>query len=58
MNQEASEMPKRTIYVADADVPIFDKAQQLAGGNLSGAITEALRNFIKSREKILRALRR
>ncbi len=24
-------MPNRTIYVADADVPIFEKAQELAG---------------------------
>lgn len=43
-------MPNRTIYVADADVPIFEKAQQLAGGNLSAAIANALRYFVEKEE--------
>jgi hypothetical protein len=33
-------MPNRTIYVADADLPIFEKAQELAGENLSATIAE------------------
>ena len=43
-------MPNRTIYVADADVPIFEKAQKLAGDNLSAAIVHALRSFVEREE--------
>jgi EXLDI family protein len=46
---EAS-MPNRTIYVADADLPIFEKAQQLAGENLSATIAQALRRFVETEE--------
>ena len=40
-------MPNRTIYVADADLPIFEKAQELAGDNLSATIAQALRRFVE-----------
>src|SRR5215469_18425317 len=43
-------MPNRTIYVADADLPIFEKAQKLAGDNLSAAIAHALRMFVEKEE--------
>ncbi|HLX55390.1 MAG TPA: EXLDI protein [Ktedonobacteraceae bacterium] len=43
-------MPNRTIYVADADVPVFEKAQKLAGDNLSAAIAHALRTFVEREE--------
>src|SRR5438876_7710203 len=43
-------MPNRTIYVADADLPIFEKAQKLAGDNLSAAIAQALRYFVENEE--------
>src|SRR5260370_1892225 len=43
-------MPNRTIYVADADLPIFDKAQKLAGDNLSAAIAQALHYFVEKEE--------
>lgn len=43
-------MPNRTIYVADTDVPLFEKAQALAGGNLSAAIAQALHRFVKVQE--------
>ncbi len=43
-------MPNRTIYVADADMPIFEKAQKLAGDNLSAAIAHALRAFVEREE--------
>jgi EXLDI family protein len=43
-------MPNRTIYVADADVAIFEKAQELAGENLSATITQALRRFVEAEE--------
>ena len=43
-------MPNRTIYVTDADIPIFEKAQQLAGDNLSATIAQALRRFVETEE--------
>ena len=43
-------MPNRTIYVADTDLPTFEKAQQLAGGNLSATIAQALRRFVEAEE--------
>lgn len=43
-------MPNRTIYVADSDLPIFEKAQQLAGDNLSATIVQALRRFVEVEE--------
>ena len=39
-------MPNKTIYVADADLPLYDKAQSLAGGNLSAAIATALKRYV------------
>ncbi len=51
MYQEVSSaMPNKTIYVADADMPIFERAQQLAGGNLSATIAQALRRFVEIAE--------
>ena len=31
-------MPNKTIYIADDDLPLLQRAQDLTGGNLSGAI--------------------
>ncbi|MFR9750424.1 EXLDI protein [Nocardia sp. 004] len=43
-------MPNKTIYVADDDLPLFRRAQELVGGNLSGAVVAALRRFIDIEE--------
>jgi EXLDI family protein len=43
-------MPNKTIYVADADLPIFERAQELAGENLSATIAAALRRFVSIEE--------
>lgn len=40
-------MPNRTIYVSDGDLPLYQKAQELAGGKLSAAITTALRRYVE-----------
>lgn len=40
-------MPNKTIYVADDDLPLFQRAQELVGGNLSGAVVTALRRVIE-----------
>jgi EXLDI family protein len=39
-------VPNKTIYVSDGDLPLYDRAQKLAGGNLSAAITKALRRYV------------
>ncbi len=43
-------MPNKTIYVSDTDLPIFERAQELAGENLSSTIVQALRNFVNAHE--------
>jgi EXLDI family protein len=45
-------MPNKTIYVADDDLPLFQRAQELVGGNLSGAIVTALRRFLEIEEGV------
>jgi EXLDI family protein len=39
-------VPNKTIYVSDGDLPIYQRAQELAGGNLSAAISTALRRYV------------
>lgn len=43
-------MPNKTIYVADADLAVFERAQELAGENLSATIAQALRRFVEVEE--------
>ena len=43
-------MPNKTIYVSDGDLKLFQRAQELAGGNLSAAIALAVRRFVEVRE--------
>jgi EXLDI family protein len=43
-------MPNKTIYVSDTDLPVFERAQELAGENLSSTIVQALRNFVQAYE--------
>jgi EXLDI family protein len=39
-------VPNKTIYVSDGDLPLYQRAQELAGGNLSSAIAKALRRWV------------
>lgn len=39
-------MPNKTIYVSEGDLQLYDRAQALAGGNLSAAISKALRHYV------------
>jgi EXLDI family protein len=41
-------VPNKTIYVSDSDLPLFERAQSLADGNLSAAIAQALREYVRS----------
>ena len=43
-------MPNKTIYVSDADLPVFQRAQELVGGNLSAAISRALHRLVEVEE--------
>jgi EXLDI family protein len=39
-------VPNKTIYVSEGDLPLYQRAQELAGGNLSAAIAGALRRYV------------
>jgi EXLDI family protein len=43
-------VPNKTIYVSDDDLLLYQRAQELAGGNLSAAITTAIRRFVEIEE--------
>lgn len=43
-------MPNKTIYVSDDDLRLYQRAQELSGGNLSATIAHALRRFIEIEE--------
>ncbi|WP_163572487.1 EXLDI protein [Fodinicola feengrottensis] len=49
-------MPNKTIYVSDGDLPVFQRAQELAGGSLSAAITQALHGFVTAKEAQMQGL--
>ena len=49
-------MPNKTIYVSDEDLPLFERAQELSGANLSSAIIHALKRFIELEEAKQRGL--
>lgn len=43
-------VPNKTIYVSDGDLPLYQRAQELAGDNLSAAISAALRRYVDAEE--------
>ena len=45
-----ADVPNKTIYVSEGDLPLFQRAQELAGGNLSSAIARALRRYVDVEE--------
>jgi hypothetical protein len=44
-------LPKRTIYVRDADAYTWSRAEELAGGNISSAISQALADYVAKGER-------
>lgn len=46
-------VPNKTIYVSDGDLSLYQRAQELAGGNLSSAIAKALRRYVDVEEGAL-----
>jgi hypothetical protein len=47
---EAPRMPKVTLYVKEADEPIWDRARQLAGDSLSSIVSRALAAYVEEQE--------
>ena len=43
-------MPNKTIYVSESDLPLYERAQELTGGNLSQAITRGLKRLVELEE--------
>ena len=43
-------VPTKTVYVSDGDLPLYERAQELGGGNLSAAIASALRRYVDVEE--------
>jgi EXLDI family protein len=43
-------VPNKTIYVSDGDMALYQRAQEIAGGNLSAAIVSALRRYVELHE--------
>jgi EXLDI family protein len=43
-------MANKTIYVSDEDMPLYRRAQELSGSNLSAAISAALRRYVEIEE--------
>lgn len=43
-------MPNKTIYVSNEDQAVYERAQQLAGDNLSAVLVRTLREFIARSE--------
>ena len=43
-------VPNKTIYVSEGDLPLYERAQELAGDNLSAAISAALRRYVDVEE--------
>lgn len=43
-------VPNKTIYVSDDDMPLLQRAQEIAGGNMSSAIATALRRYVDNED--------
>lgn len=52
---EVSRMPKVTLYVKDADAPVWERARQLAGDSLSSVVGRALSEYVEQEETRLKA---
>ena len=50
MGRYDAAVPNKTIYVSDGDLPVYRRAQELGGGNLSAAIAVALRRYVEVEE--------
>jgi hypothetical protein len=44
-------VPNKTIYVREADTELWERAEELAGGSVSGLIADALRRYVEEEEQ-------
>ncbi|WP_449240889.1 hypothetical protein [Desulfoscipio gibsoniae] len=44
-------MPNKTVYIREGDQELWDKAESIAGGSLSGLLTKLLKEYVPSREE-------
>jgi hypothetical protein len=43
-------MPRKTIYIREADTSLWERAEDLADGSLSAFLTEKIREFVAQKE--------
>lgn len=43
-------MPQKTIYIKDENLALYEKAEKIAGTNISNVIADLLRDYIKNAE--------
>jgi len=43
-------MPRKTIYVRDADASLWERAEELAEGSISASLTDKVREFVSKKE--------
>lgn len=43
-------MPNKMLYVAENDLPLLERAQEVSGTSLSATVVEALRRYVRGRE--------
>ena len=43
-------MPRKNFYIADADVPVYEKAKEYIGDSISGFIVDALKKLVHETE--------
>jgi len=43
-------MAQKTIYVADKDLALYERAEELGGESLSSVIVKALRGYVAAKE--------
>jgi hypothetical protein len=44
-------MPNKTIYVREGDAELWAKAEEIAGGSVSGLLSEALSRYVEEEER-------
>jgi hypothetical protein len=50
-HKEVTVVPNKTIYVREADLEVWKKAEELAGGSVSALISKALRRYVEEEER-------
>lgn len=44
-------MPQKTIYVKEENLPLYEKAEKIAGTNISNILAELLRDYVRESEQ-------